>query len=179
LKDLKNDIEKYKSRDFTFGGMVVAAREATSKNGNPFSTLTLSDYTDTYEFFFFGQDYVNFHKYCKTGLFILVKGTVKQRFNSESYEFKATQIELLSEARKNYVQSVTINIPLGKINESIVGEIEKLAQNNKGKALLKFNVYDPESNMFINLFSRSKRIYLSDDFVRFFEGKEDIGFRIN
>jgi DNA polymerase-3 subunit alpha len=179
LKDLKNDIDKYKGRDFTFGGMVVAAREATSKNGNPFSTLTLSDYTDTYEFFFFGQDYVNFHKFCKTGLFILVKGTVKQRFNSESYEFKATQIELLSEARKNYVKSVTINIPLGKINESIVGEIEKLAQNNKGKALLKFNVYDPESNMFINLFSRSKRIFLSNEFVRFFESKEDIGYRIN
>jgi len=179
LKDLKNDIDEYKGRDFTFGGMVVAAREATSKNGNPFSTLTLSDYTDTYEFFFFGQDYVNFHKFCKTGLFILVKGTVKQRFNSESYEFKATQIELLSEARKNYVKSVTINIPLGKINESIVGEIEKLAQNNKGKALLKFNVYDPESNMFINLFSRSNRIFLSNEFVRFFEAKEDIGYRIN
>ncbi len=67
LKDLNNDIEKLKGREFTFGGMVTAAREATSKNGNPFSTLTLSDYTDSYEFFFFGQDYVNFHNYCKPG----------------------------------------------------------------------------------------------------------------
>ncbi|MFW6259600.1 MAG: DNA polymerase III subunit alpha, partial [Tangfeifania sp.] len=179
LKDIKNDIEKYKGRDFTFGGMVVAAREATSKNGKPFATLTLSDYTDTYEFFFFGQDYVNFHNYCKTGLFILVKGTVKQRFNSDYYEFKASQIELLSEARKNYVKSVTVNIPLDKINESIISEIEKLAQNNKGSALLKFNVYDPENNMFINLFSRSKRINLSDDFLHYFKGRPEIGYRIN
>lgn len=179
LKDIKNDIEKYKGRDFTFGGMVVAAREATSKNGKPFATLTLSDYTDTYEFFFFGQDYVSFHNYCKTGLFILVKGTVKQRFKSDYYEFKASQIELLSEARKNYVNSVTVNIPLDKINESIINEIEKLAQNNKGSALLKFNVYDPENNMFINLFSRSKRINLSDDFIHYFEGRPEIGYRIN
>ncbi|MFW5822489.1 MAG: DNA polymerase III subunit alpha [Tangfeifania sp.] len=179
LKDIKNDIEKYKGRDFTFGGMVVAAREATSKNGKPFATLTLSDYTDTYEFFFFGQDYVNFHNYCKTGLFIMVKGTVKQRFNSEYYEFKASQIELLSEARKNYVKSVTVNIPLDKINESIISEIEKLAQNNKGSALLKFNVYDPENNMFINLFSRSKRINLSDGFLHYFKGRPEIGYRIN
>jgi len=179
LKDIKNDIEKYKSRDFTFGGMVVAAREATSKNGKPFATLTLSDYTDTYEFFFFGQDYVNFHNYCKTGLFILIKGTVKQRFNSDFYEFKATQIELLSEARKNYVKSVTVNIPLDRISDSIINEIEKLAQNNKGNALLKFNVYDPENNMFINLFSRSKRINLSDTIIDYFEKIPEIGYRIN
>ncbi|WP_372935916.1 OB-fold nucleic acid binding domain-containing protein, partial [Mariniphaga sediminis] len=179
LTDLKNDIEKFKDRDFTFGGMVTAAREGTSKNGNPFSTLTLSDYTDSYEFFFFGQDYVNFHKYCKTGLFILLKGTVKQRFKSDFYEFKASQIELLSEARKNYVKSVTINIPLNKVNESVIEQIESIVRNNKGKALLKFNVYDPESNMFIHLFSRNTRIELTNSLLEYFEKETDIGYRIN
>src|SRR6056297_999922 len=128
LKDLKNDIERYKNREFTFGGMVVAAREGTSKNGRPYSTLTLADYSDSYEFFFFGQDYVNFHNYCKTGLFILLKGAVRQRFNSDFYEFKASRIELLSEVRKNHVKSVTINIPLDRINEGIVGKMEELAE---------------------------------------------------
>jgi DNA polymerase III subunit alpha len=179
LGDLKNDIEKYKDRDFTFGGMVTIAREGTSKNGKPFSTLTLSDYTDSYEFFFFGQDYVNFHKYCKTGLFILMKGTVKQRYNSDSYEFKASQIELLSEARKNYIKSVTINIPLHELSESVIEEIEKLARNNKGQALLKFNVYDPENNMYIHLFSRSTKIELTNHFLNYFDENPGIGYRIN
>ena len=180
LKDLKNDIEKYKERELTFGGMVTAAREGTSKNGKPFSTLTLSDYTDSMEFFFFGQDFVNFHKYCKTGLFILVKGMVKPRFNkSDTFEFKVLQIELLSEARKNYVKSVTVNIPLDKLNESMIEEIESLAKNNKGKALLKFNVYDPESNMYIHFFSRNTRIELTNHFLSYFEEKPDIGYRIN
>ena len=84
LKDLNNDIEAYKDKDFTLGGMVTDTREGTSKSGNPFSTLTLSDYTDSYEFFFFAQDYVNFHNYCKTGLFIILKGTDRKstRLNS-------------------------------------------------------------------------------------------------
>ncbi len=179
LRELKNDVEKYKDREFTFGGMVTAAREATSKNGNPFSTLTLTDYTDSYEFFFFGQDYVNFHKYCKTGLFILLKGSVKQRYKSDYYEFKASHIELLSEARKNYVKSITVNIPLDKINDSVIEEIENLAKNNAGKALLKFNVYDPENNLFIHLFSRNTRINPTDKFLGFFEKRPDIGYRIN
>ncbi|MBN1985884.1 MAG: DNA polymerase III subunit alpha, partial [Prolixibacteraceae bacterium] len=179
LKDLNNDIEKYKNKDLVFGGMVTASREGTSKNGNPYSTLTLSDYTDSYEFFFFGQDYVNFHNYCKTGLFVMIKGSVKQRYNSEYYEFKITQIELLSEVRKNYIKSVTINMPLQQLNERTVKQIELLAKNNKGKSLLKFNVYDIENNMQIELFSRNIKINLNDNFLKFFDEIPDIGYRIN
>ncbi len=179
LKDLNNDIEKYKDKDFTFGGMVSAAREGTSKNGNPYSTLTLTDYTDSYEFFFFGQDYVNFHNYCRSGLFLMVKGSVRQRFKSDYYEFKITQIELLSEVRKNYIKNITINIPLHKINKRVIEGIENLSKNNKGKALLKFNIYDPENNMQVDLFSRNTKIDLSDSFLHFLEEEPGISYRIN
>ena len=179
LKDLNNDIEKYIGKDFTFGGMVTEAREGTSKNGNPYSTLTLADYTDTKEFFFFGNDYVNFHKYCKPGLFLMIKGMVQQRWKSEYYEFKISQIELLSEVKKNYIKSVTVNLPLDKLNESVIEEIETMAKNNSGKALLKFNVYNPEDNMQIKMFSRTIKVDLSESFLKFFDENLDIGYRIN
>ncbi|PIF06344.1 MAG: DNA polymerase III subunit alpha [Draconibacterium sp.] len=179
LKDLNNNIVKYKGRELAFGGMVTAAREATSKNGNPYSTLTLSDYTDSYEFFFFSRDYVNFHKYCKTGLFILVKGVVRQRFKSESYEFKISHIELLSEVRKNYIKSITLNVPLNLLEDKLIEEIVQMAKNNKGKSLLKFNIIDPENNMSIRFFSRTAKIDFTDEFTSFFENEPDITYRIN
>ena len=179
LKDLNNDIDKYQGKDFTFGGMVTANREATSKNGNPFSTFTLSDYTDSIEFFLFGQDYVNFHKYCKTGLFLLVKGSVKQRYNGDSFEFKISQIELLSEVRKNYVKSITLNLPIHKLDENVVERIEKMALNNKGNTLLKFNIYNPENNMNVQMFSRTAKINLTDGFLKLFEEELNITYRIN
>jgi DNA polymerase-3 subunit alpha len=179
LKDLNNDIEKYKGKDLAFGGMVTATREATSKNGNPFSSLTLSDYTDSIEFFLFGQDYVNFHKYCKTGLFLLVKGSVKQRYNGDSFEFKISQIELLSEVRKNYVKSITLNLPIHKLNENVVERIEKMTINNKGNTLLKFNIYNLENNMNVQMFSRTAKINLTDEFLKFFDDELNITYRIN
>ena len=109
----------------------------------------------------------------------MVKGSVKQRYKSEYYEFKVSQIELLSEVRKNYIKNVTINLPLHKVNRTFIEEIEKLAKNNKGKALLKFNVYDPENNMQIDMFSRNTKINFSDSFLQFFEGEMDISYRIN
>ena len=179
LKDINNDIEKYKGREFTFGGMVTATREATSKNGNPFSSFTLSDYTDSMEFYLFGQDYVNFHKYCKTGLFLLLRGSVKQRYNGDSYEFKIGQIELLSEVRKNYVKSITLNMPVNQLTDSVVEKIEKMAKNNKGNTLLKFNIYNLENNMNVQMFSRTTKINLTDSFLKLFDEELNITYRIN
>ena len=179
LTDINNDIENYIDKEFIFGGMITVASEGTSKNGNPYSKLTLSDYTDSKELFFFGQDYVNFHKYCKPGLFVMVKGGVRKRYKSEFYEFRVTQIELLSEVKKNYVKSVTINMPLDKLNESVIHQIDKISKNNSGNSLLKFNVYDPENNMQLQLFSRTVKVNLSDSFLNFFEEEMDIGYRIN
>lgn len=179
LKDLNNDIEKYKNKDLAFGGMVTATREATSKNGNPFSSFTLSDYTDSLEFFLFGQDYVNYFKYCKTGLFLLVRGSVKQRYNGDSYEFKISQIEMLSEIRKNYVKSITLNLPVNKLNEEVVERIETMALNNKGNTLLKFNIYNLENNMNVQMFSRTAKINLTDRILKFFDEELNITYRIN
>ncbi|MCE4566015.1 DNA polymerase III subunit alpha [Maribellus sp. CM-23] len=179
LKELNEDIEKLKDKDLTFGGMVTASREGQSKNGNMYATLTLSDYTDSKELFFFGNDYVNFGKYCKTGLFVMVRGTVKTRFNSNFYEYKVNSIELLSDVRSNYVKSVTINMPISALNKKLVTDIDHLAKEHKGNALLKFVVYDPENNMQLEMFSRTAKVDPSDDFLSFFDDQPDVSYRIN
>ncbi len=179
LKDINNDIELYKGRELTFAGMVTDAREAVSKKGTPYSILTLTDYTDSYSFYFFTNDYVNFGKFCKTGLFLLVKGKVQQKYKQETYEFKVFHIELLSQVRENYVKSVTINIPLDKINKSVIEKIENYANNNKGKSLLRFCVTDPEDNRQVQMFSRNTRISINNEFFKFIENNPGMAYRIN
>jgi DNA polymerase III subunit alpha len=179
LKDLNDQIEKYKEREMTFGGMVTEAGEGISKNGKPFSKLTLSDYTDSHQFFFFQQDFVEFGKFCKTGLFIIVKGKVQKRYNSESLEFKVTHIDLLSEVRKNQIKYLTVHLPLGLISENIILELEQLMKKNKGNTWLKFSVVDEETNNVIQLFSRNVRILVSNEVSRFFEEHPEITYHIN
>ncbi|QIA06914.1 DNA polymerase III subunit alpha [Draconibacterium halophilum] len=179
LKDLNNDISKYKDKDFTFGGMVTAAREGQSKNGNMYAVMTLSDYTDSKELFFFGNDYVNFSKFCKVGIFIMVKGSVRTRFKSDFYEFKVNSIELLDNVRENYIKSLTINIPLKALTEDVVKRIDHIANEYKGKTLLKFNVFDTENNMYIEMFSRTTRVNPLNSFLKFFDEQPEMTYRIN
>lgn len=57
--------------------------------------------------------------------------------------------------------------------------MEKLLRKNKGNALLKFNIYDEESNHSVHLFSRNNRIEVSDEFMRFFDEHPEMAYRIN
>lgn len=179
LKDLNEQIENLKDRELTFGGMVTEASEGISKSGTPYSKMTISDYTDSYQIFFFKQDYVEFGKYCKPGLFVLVRGRVQKRYNSEAVEFRVSHMELLSEVRRNHVKTVTLTIPLWFINKTIVDKLEKLAGEHKGTTLMKFNVYDPETNRSIQLFSRNTKIAMDNDLINFFDEHPEIVFRIN
>lgn len=179
LKDINNNIEAMKGRDLTFAGMVTESREAIGKTGKHFCTMTLTDYTDSYTFFFFGKDYVEFSKYCKTGLFLMIKGQVQPRFNGDQLEFKIRNIELLSEIRKNNINTVTLQLPLQNVTPELIQEIETISLKNKGKALLRFNIWDSETKSMVNLFSRNTRVEMTSELERFIRNHESLTFKIN
>ena len=179
FKDLNNNIEALKGREMTFVGMVSEARESFGKTGKPYSQIVLTDYTDSYKMFFFAKDYVEYGKYCKPGLYLLVKGIVQNRFGGDQLEFKVNRIELMDEIREKYFKSITVKIPLSALTGDIISELEKLTANKKGKSLLRFDIYDIETNMMVNLFSRNTRIEITDELLAFIENQDDLAFKIN
>lgn len=179
LKDLNNNIEALTGKDLTFAGMVTESREAVGKTGKHFSTMTLADYTDSHTFFFFGKNYVEFSKYCKTGLFLMIKGQVQPRFNSDQLEFKIRSIELLSEVRKNNIKSITLQVPLQVVTPELIQKIESMSIKNKGKALLRFNIWDAETKSMVSLFSRNTRVEMTHELENFFRDHENLTFKIN
>ncbi|MDX9883145.1 MAG: DNA polymerase III subunit alpha [Prolixibacteraceae bacterium] len=179
LSDLNNGIENLKGKDLTFAGMVTEAREAFGKTGKPYCSMTLTDYADSYKMFFFAKDYVEFSKYCKPGLFLLVKGSVQNRFGSDQLEFKVSRIDLLQEVRKNLVKSITVMMPLKALTVQFISDFEALTAKNKGAVILKFNIRDTETNRSLQMFSRTARIEINNEMINFFEEHEHIAFKIN
>ncbi len=179
LSDLNNNIQALAGRELTIAGMVTEARDAISKKGSQYSVLTMTDYTDSYQFYFYSNNHVEFGKYCKVGLFLLVRGKVQKKFQQETLEFSVSHIELLSEVRKNHVKSISLSVPLNKLNEKLVEEIAGYTNGNKGHSALKFTVFDPESKIYLNLFSRNTKIDITNEFLNLFENNKDIAYRIN
>ncbi len=179
FKDLNSNIDALKGREMTFVGMVTEARESFGKTGKPYSQIVLTDYTDSYKFFFFAKDYVEFGKYCKPGLYLMVKGLVQNRYGGDQLEFKVSRIELMEEIREKYFKSITVKIPLTALTGEVISDLERLTLNSKGKSLLRFDIIDLETKMVVNLFSRNTRIEITDELLSYFEKHDDLVFKIN
>jgi len=179
LSNLNNGIENLKGKELTFAGMVTEAFEGLTKTGKPYCRMTLRDYSDSYSFPFFGRDYVEYSKYCKHNLFLLVKGSVQESFRPGQLEFKISHIELLQEVRKNLIKSITIRMPLETLTSKFISDFETMTSKNKGSVNLKFNILDAETNISLQLFSRNTRIELSNEVIGFFEAHENLAFKIN
>ena len=180
---LDQDLAPFKGREITLAGMVTEAYEGMNKNGKMFSNLTIADYEGALKIFFFGQNYIDYGKFCKKGLFLLMKGKVQPRFRNqngpEMLEFKVTNAELLQEVRTNKVKKISVDIPLLAINEQFIAEFTSHCENNKGNTLLEFNIVDPETKTSINLFSRNVKVSPADEFIDYLRTKEGIIFKIN
>ncbi|MGV8091828.1 MAG: DNA polymerase III subunit alpha [Mangrovibacterium sp.] len=179
MKDLNNNIDSLKGKEITFAGMVTEARDAMGKSGKPYCSMVLTDYNDSYTIYFFGKDYVDFSKFCKPNLFVLVRGQVQESFRPGQLEFKVKHIEMLDEVRKNYIKSVTIQLAVHTVTPELIHDIEVISKKNKGTAMLKFNIWDPETKTMVNLFSRNTRIEMNKEIERFFRERENLTFKIN
>jgi hypothetical protein len=91
-------------------------------------------------------------------------------------EVPATVEELTDEEAH---ELITVKIPLSAVTGEVISELEKLTANKKGKSLLRFDIYDLETNMMVNLFSRNTRIEITDELLAFIENQEDLAFKIN
>jgi len=179
LKDLNANMEALKGKEITFAGMVTEAREAVGKTGKPYCNMVLTDYNDSYTIYFFGKDYVDFSKYCKPNLFLLVRGQVQDSYRPGQLEFKVRHIEMLDEVRKSYIRSVTVHLAVQSVTPDLIREIEAVSKKNKGNTMLKFNLWDTETKTGVHLFSRNTRIEMNKDIERFFSQRENLSFKIN
>lgn len=162
ISDTKK-INENKNKELVFGGIVTSVHNGVTKTGNPWGKITIEDYYESSELAFFGEDYVKFKQYMVTGLFLYIKGKIAERFrNSGNFEFKVSNIQLLSELRDKLARSITVNVPLKELNEEFISKFNEILSTNIAiqprNCLLRFKVYDPEENISVELPSKKIKV---------------------
>jgi DNA polymerase-3 subunit alpha len=179
LSDLSADVNAFRNRELTVVGIVTEAQEGISKNGKNFASMVLTDFNGSLKIMLFGNDYVSFSKFCRKGLFLLVKGKVSERWNGgNEFEFKPVKIELLEELAAK-AEGVTLEIPLDKVGEDTIQELESILLNNQGKTSLRFNLVDTVSDTRIQMFSRTRSVTLTQELKSYLQKHTEINFSIN
>lgn len=121
------DLEQYKNQDAAIAGIVTTVEHRVSKNGKPFGTFSIEDFTGTTELVLFGEDYLKMKHFLSEGTMLFVKGKYQLRYNSEDrYELKIVSIQLLQDIRERLTKRVTLNVSLTDVNDILILKIEDL-----------------------------------------------------
>jgi len=156
-------------KEFAIAGLITSARNAISKNGKPWGALTLEDFSGSMEFRFFGQDYEKFQNYIKDGAPLFIRGSVQRNFRNEP-EPKIRTITYLSNIRNEALKNASITLPLNIITDELVNDLNTYVEANKGNTMLRFKIFDSETNQTVEMFSRKQRINPSKEFMDYLEG---------
>ncbi len=170
LYELK-DLEPLRGRTVTFAGMVSDVSPQTSKAGKPFGHVTLEDYSDTFRITLFSKDWVDNSKFFVKGYFLFVRGKVQPRYGKDELEVRIESVHLLTNVREEMIQNVTIKLPLKSVDSDFIQEMEQQVSTNPGNARLRLKILDPEDKIALDLYSRTRKITLSNSMLNFLDNR--------
>ncbi|MDR1357107.1 MAG: DNA polymerase III subunit alpha [Tannerellaceae bacterium] len=175
-----NDLDKLQGREILVGGIVTDAREGMTKKGNPYGVMKIEDFTGNAEIALFGKEYVEYGKFFRIGMYLLITARVEShRWKEGEVDLHISSIRLLTEERDKMIGKINITIPIDGLDEPAINELSVLIKNNPGQCLLYFKVTDGEYNLSLDLFSQNIRLSVTRELVEFLEGHECIEFKIN
>jgi DNA polymerase-3 subunit alpha len=170
MKDLE-DIEAIRGRNVVIGGIVTGFREGFTKKGTQYGILKVEDYTGSAEFPLFGQDYVDFGKYGRQNMYLLIKGRCQpKRYNENEYEIKIASIQLLQDVKDSLIEKISVMMALDQLDDEVVTDLSALLKR-EGKTSLYFKVVNPENNTRISL-KGNARIDVSKELIDYLEKKK-------
>ncbi len=145
-------------KEIKFAGIVTKAAERTSKNGKPFMSFAVEDFSGNLEMMLFGKDYVDFHRYINQDLFLYFQGRIDKRWNGEDVEIKLTKIELLADIREKLSRELRIGVLIDSLDEALIGSLFDILDTHAGNTLVKIVVIDNIENIEIEFLSRKYKI---------------------
>ena len=159
IKESTTLISANSNRNFRIAGLVIDAQHRVTRTGRNFGSLTIEDFSGKTELMLWSDDYVRFQNYLEKGNNLLINGFFKQRYNSDQFEFKVTNISLLEMVKQSLTRQLEINIEPASVTKEFVTFIENNVRENPGKSSLRFNIYEPHGKSESNIIHTRKRFY--------------------
>lgn len=133
--------------EIKLAGLITSVRDAVSKNGKPYCIFVLEDFSGTYEFALFGEDYTSFKPWIELNaqIFITAKGRQSYR-DPEKVDVKIQAINFLEDTVEKQLKRVTIDLPATEVNEELMSSIFDLV-DERGKVKLGFKIISSENRV--------------------------------
>ena len=174
---LFNDLETYVNRELTFGGVVSDVQHRVSKQGKGWALFTVEDYTDTFEFRIFGEEYLKFRHFFVKNSFVYIKAYIKEGWTNRDTGKKGdpriqfNNFQLLHDVMDTYAKKLSIQLNIDDLKDSRIHTLQELLQMHEGNSMLNFVVYDNQEQIKLQMPSRKQKVKISQELLNELKGQ--------
>lgn len=179
-----NDMTPYVNREITFGGVVTDVQHRVSKQGKGWAMFTIEDYTDSFEFRIFGEEYLKYRHFLMRNNFVYVKTLVREGWvNKETGKKSDPRLQfngfqLLHDVMEQYAKKLTIQLNIKELHKETVLRLKELLYLHPGNQILNFVVYDNTEKIKLHMPSRRQKVNVSQELLAALEA-QDVVFKLN
>src|SRR5690554_2173624 len=143
-----NNLENLIGKQITVGGIITNVEHKIARNGKGWGIITLEDYDGSYDFRFFGEDYLKFKMYFNLNQFTYMKFTVKEGWiNKETGKrgepiIQVLQMQYLQDVLSNFSKNLIIKLSLSELENDVVEKILDVFRKNKGNNSVSFEIFE-------------------------------------
>ncbi|SHI38941.1 DNA polymerase III subunit alpha [Algibacter luteus] len=179
-----NNLEPYVNRELVFGGVVTDVQHRVSKQGKGWALFTIEDYTDSFEFRIFGEEYLKFRHFLLKNSFVFVKTFVREGWVNKDTGKKSdprlqfNNFQLLHDVMEQYTKKLSIQVDIKDLNEQKIISLKELLSMHPGNQALNFLVYDTKEKMKLTMPSRRQKVKVCQELLSELEA-QDVKFKLN
>lgn len=179
-----HNLEELVNREISIAGVVSDVQHRISKNGKGWALFTIEDYTDTFEFRIFGEEYLKFRHFLMINSFVYLKIFVREGWvNRETGKkgdprMQYNSFMLLQDVMDTYAKKLTIKLNIDELKEEHIDDLKHTLVSHKGKHPLGFVVYEMEEEIKVNLISRKQKVQISSELLQALAEKE-VHYKLN
>ncbi len=162
--------EDLREKQLKLAGLVTEVFAGVSQKGTGYCRFTIQDYTGGLQIALFNEQYENWKNIIFKGNVLYVEGMNMKRFNQDRYFFKVKDIKMLDSVGKLLTKSITIKIPVERLNEESVEKLTTICTENEGEHTFKLVVVDEKNDLKLDLISKNTKVEASSVLIKQIEG---------
>ncbi|WP_340200790.1 DNA polymerase III subunit alpha [Ascidiimonas sp. W6] len=179
-----HNMEKFVNHELSFAGVITDVQHRVSKNGKGWGLFTIEDYTDSYEFRIFGEEYLKYRHFLLPNSFAYIKAFIKEGWTNRDTGKKGdpriqfNQVQMLQDIMGAYARKLTIQLDVNLLEEEHIMQLKSLLQSHKGDHTLNFVVYESENAIKLTMPSRKQKVQISNELLFELE-KQEVYYKLN